>query len=115
MLPLVPLPALAVKTADITFEMEVQTSNQSTSSTDTETDVTVKASGGWFGMKYSAQMSGKVATHKENTRKTDNSAKYTVNVHAEQLPPTEGMMKLSDALIEMIDPTVTPPKDKGGE
>ena len=60
-------------------------------------------------------MSGKVATHKENTRKTDNSAKYTVNVHAEQLPPTEGMMKLSDALIEMIDPTVTPRKDKGGE
>jgi hypothetical protein len=115
MLPLVPLPALAVKTADITFEMEVQTSNQTTSSTDTETDVTVKASGGWFGMKYSAQMSGKVATHKENTRKTDNSAKYTVNVHAEQLPPTEGMMKLSDALIQMIDPTVTPPKDKGGE
>ena len=113
MLPLVPLPALAVKTADITFDMEVQTSTQSTSSTDTETDVSVSASGGWFGMKYSASMSGKVATHKENTRSTDNSAKYTVNVHAEQLPPTEGMLKLSDALIGMIDPTVTPPKDKG--
>ena len=57
MLPLVPLPALAVKTADITFDMEVQTSNQTTSSTDTETDVSVSASGGWFGMKYSASMS----------------------------------------------------------
>jgi len=115
MLPLVPLPALAVKTADIEFQMEVQTSNQSTSSKDTETDVSVSASGGWFGMKFSAQMSGKVATHKENTRKTDNSAKYTVKVHAEQLPATEGMMKLSDALIEMIDPTPTQPKDKGDD
>jgi len=51
-------------------------------------------------------MHGEVATHKENTRSTDNSAKYEVKVHAEQLPPTEGMLKLSDALITMMDPQV---------
>ena len=49
-----------------------------------------------------------MATHKENTRSTDNSAKYEVKVHAEQLPPTEGMLKLSDALVEMIEPSAIP-------
>jgi hypothetical protein len=56
-------------------------------------------------MKFSASVSGKVATHKENTRSTDNSAKYNVKVHAEQLPATEGMLKLSDYLTQMLEPT----------
>ena len=57
-------------------------------------------------------MSGKVATHKENTRKTDNSAKYNVSVHAEQLPQTEGMSKLCDMLNTMIEPTIVNPPAK---
>ena len=63
-------------------------------------------------MKFKASMSGKVASSKENTRKTDNSAKYNVKVHAEQLPATEGMLKLSDALVSMMDPTPTAPTEK---
>jgi hypothetical protein len=63
-------------------------------------------------MKYSVSMAGKVATHKENTRSTDNSAKYNVKVHAEQLPPTEGMMKLSDFLTQMLEPTLVSTKEK---
>ena len=59
-------------------------------------------------MKYSASMSGSVATHKENTRSTDNSAKYNVKVHAEQLPATEGMLKLSDYLTQMLEPSLIP-------
>jgi hypothetical protein len=59
-------------------------------------------------MKYSVSMSGSVATHKENTRSTDNSAKYNVKVHAEQLPATEGMLKLSDMLNMMMEPSVVP-------
>ena len=49
-----------------------------------------------------------VATNKENTRSTDNSAKYNVKVHAEQLPPTEGMLKLSDYLTQMLEPSLIP-------
>ena len=59
-------------------------------------------------MKYSVKVAGKVATHKENTRSTDNSAKYEVAVHAEQLPPTEGMLKFSDYLTEMLEPIAIP-------
>ena len=108
MLPLVPLPSLAITSADIEFTMEVKTSEVDKSSTDTETSASVSASGGFWGMKYSVSMAGKVATHKENTRSTDNSAKYEVNVHAEQLPPTEGMLKLSDMLNTLMDPVVVP-------
>ena len=108
MLPLVPLPSLAITKADINFTMEVKQSTSETASTDTEASVEASATGGFWGMKYSVKVAGKVATHKENTRSTDNSAKYEVAVHAEQLPPTEGMLKLSDYLTEMLEPSLIP-------
>ena len=108
MLPLVPLPSLAITKADINFTMEVKQSTSEKSSVDTESSVEAQASGGFWGMKYSVKVAGKVATHKENTRSTDNSAKYEVNVHAEQLPATEGMLKLSDYLTEMLEPIAIP-------
>ena len=106
MLPLVPLPSLAITSADIEFTMEVKTSEVDKSSTDTEASFQASASGGFWGMKYSVSMAGKVATHKENTRSTDNSAKYNVKVHAEQLPATEGMLRLSDYLTQMLEPSL---------
>ena len=108
MLPLVPLPSLAITKADINFTMEVKQSTSEKSSVDTESSVEAQASGGFWGMKYSVKVAGKVATHKETTRSTDNSAKYEVAVHAEQLPPTEGMLKLSDYLTEMLEPIAIP-------
>ena len=108
MLPLVPLPSLAITSADIEFTMEVKTSEVDKSSTDTETSASVSASGGFWEMKYSVSMAGKVSTHKENTRSTDNSAKYNVKVHAEQLPATEGMLKSSDYLTQMLEPSLIP-------
>jgi hypothetical protein len=109
MLPLVPLPALAITSADIAFTMEVKTSEVDKTSEDKSGSFSASASGGFWGMKYSVNMSGSVATHKENTRSTDNSAKYEVKVHAEQLPPTEGMLKLSDYLTQMLEPTTIAP------
>lgn len=106
MLPLVPLPSLAITSADIEFTMEVKQSEQSKDSSDSAASLSASASGGFWGMKYSVSMSGSVSTHKENTRSTDNSAKYNVKVHAEQLPATEGMLKLSDMLNMMMEPSV---------
>jgi hypothetical protein len=108
MLPLVPLPSLAITSADIEFTMEVKQSSMSKSSTDAKVETSASVSGGFWGVKYSASISGSVATHKENTRSTDNSAKYNVKVHAEQLPATEGMSKLSDMLNMMMEPSVVP-------
>lgn len=108
MLPLVPLPTLAIKTADINFTMEVKSTEMSKSSNDAEASIQASAEGGFWGMKYSVSMQGKIATHKENTRSTDNSAKYEVKIHAEQMPVTEGMNKLNDMLNLMIEPSIQP-------
>ena len=115
MLPLVPLPALAITSADIAFTMEVKPSEVNKDSSDSSASFSASASGGFWGMKYSATMSGSVAAHHENTRSTDNSAKYDVKVHAEQLPPTEGMLKLSDYLTQMLEPSlIEPSKNANG-
>ena len=108
MLPLIPLPSLAITSADIEFTMEIKTSEVNKDPVDTSSSINASVSGGFWGMKYSATMAGSVATHKENTRSTDNSAKYNVKVHAEQLPATEGMLKLSDYLTQMMEPTLIP-------
>jgi len=115
LLPLIPIPALAITQADIEFTMEIQQSDSSTdtSSSEVDTSVDVKYKS-WWGLSVSANVTGKVATSKENTRKTDNTAKYDVKVHAEQLPSTEGMLKLSDALVTMIDPVVIGNPTSGG-
>ena len=111
MLPLVPLPSLAITSADIEFAMEVKTSETEKSDVKTESSVEVSAGGRFWGMSWNAKISGKVATNKENTRSTDNSAKYNVKVHAEQLPATEGMLKLSDYLTQMLEPSLIPLTD----
>ena len=108
MLPLVPLPSLAITSADIEFSMEVKTSEASKNTTATENSYEASAGGKWWGMSFNAKVAGKVATNKENTRSTDNSAKYNVKVHAEQLPATEGMLKLSDYLTQMLEPSLIP-------
>ena len=108
MLPLVPLPSLAITSADIEFSMEVKTSETSKDTSASEDSYEASAGGQWWGMSFSAKVAGKVSTNKENTRSTDNSAKYNVKVHAEQLPATEGMLKLSDYLTQMLEPSLIP-------
>ena len=108
MLPLVPLPSLAITSADIEFAMEVKTSEASKDTSASENSYEASAGGKWWGMSFNAKVAGKVSTNKENTRSTDNSAKYNVKVHAEQLPATEGMLKLSDYLTQMLEPSLIP-------
>ena len=112
MLPLVPLPSLAITKADIDFTMEVKTQSQSSDTTKASAGSTITAGYKGWGFNSQVTVTGNVSTTKENTRSTDNSAKYTVNVTATQLPPTEGMLKLSDYLTKMMEPTNIPlPKD----
>lgn len=109
LLPLVPIPALSITSADIEFSMEVKSQEVAKDTSDSSFESSANISGGFWGMKYSVSMTGKIATHKENTRTSDNSAKYNVKVHAEQLPATEGMLKLSDMLQSMLEPSIVPP------
>ena len=100
LLGLVPIPALLIESVTIDFSMEVKSSTSSTRSTDAS--VETEASGG--GLFWKGSIKGKVATNRENTRSTDNTAKYNVNVVARQQQPQEGMSKLMDLMASAVDP-----------
>ena len=94
---LVPIPSLLIDRVDVDFQMEVtDTSNVKS---------TIKVSGkSWL---LSAEISGKVTTARENTRMTNQTAKYQIHVTASQQPQTEGLSKLMDIMASCIEPINT--------
>ncbi|PCJ17146.1 MAG: alpha-amylase [Gammaproteobacteria bacterium] len=100
LLGLVPIPALLIETVNVDFTMEVKSSSSSKSSTDASAEVKAKGGWGWGSVEFT----GSVSTSKENTRTTDNSAKYNVSVVAKQQPPAEGMSKLMDLMASCVEP-----------
>jgi hypothetical protein len=112
MLTVVPLSSLGVETVDINFEMEVKSSFSEEESKTSETQVKAEAS---FEAKvgygpFSASVKGSASydhkdseTHNTHYQKS-NSAKYTVNVHAGQLPLPEGVTTIIKAFTSAIQP-----------
>ena len=100
---LVPIPSLLIDRVDVDFQMEVtDTSNvKSTTNTEVETKASAKH---WF---INAEISGKVTTARENTRMTNQTAKYQIHVSASQQPQTEGLSKLMDIMASCIEPINT--------
>lgn len=100
---LVPIPSLLIDRVDVDFQMEVtDTSNvKSTINAEVETKVSGKS---WL---ISAEISGKVTTARENTRITNQTAKYQIHVSASQQPQTEGLSKLMDIMASCIEPINT--------
>lgn len=71
----------------------------------TNAEVEAKASAKrWF---INAEISGKVTTARENTRMTNQTAKYQIHVSASQQPQTEGLSKLMDIMASCIEPINT--------
>lgn len=102
---LVPLPSLLVEDVQIDFQMEVTTTETSKETSSSET--TVNASSNFkFGCfaKGSVSVNGKVSSSRENTRSTNQTAKYQVHVSARQQRPTEGLSKLMDIMASCVEP-----------
>ena len=97
---LLPMPSLLVDHVTIDFQMEVTAAESSKSST--SADVGFNASVG-FGC-FKASVNGKVSTSKENTRSTNQTAKYQIHVEANQQPQTECMAKLMDMFASCTEP-----------
>lgn len=100
---LVPIPSLLIDRIDVDFQMEVTDTNSSTdsSSADASTNISSK----WFGVNVG--ISGKVSSSRENTRSSNQTAKYQVHVTASQQQPTEGLSKLMDIMASCIEPVPT--------
>lgn len=104
MLSIVTIPNLAVKSVDISFDMEVKSSFEDKSSLDVGVDFEAGLKVGPFSLK----VKGNVSAHKENTRKSDNSAKYHVAVQATDDGMPEGLARVLDIMQSAIAPV-----DKG--
>lgn len=104
---LVPIPTLLIESVDVDFQMEV-TSTEASKDT-TAADISTKA--GYKGLfsRVTVDVQGKVSTSRENTRSTNQTAKYQVHVSARQQRATEGMSKLMDILASCTAPLkITP-------
>jgi len=97
---LAPIPSLLIDRINVDFQIEVTDTNVNKSNSTAE--ATSSISGGWFCTKVN--IAGKVSTSRENTRTTNQTAKYQVNVTATQQPPTEGLSKLMDIMASCIEP-----------
>ncbi len=125
LLTVVPLNSLAVESADVTFEMQVKSSfsdktNDTTSST---TKAGAKISGGasFLGGLIHVSVSGNLSydktdssTHSTHYQKS-NSAKYTVNVKAGQLPLPKGVNTIIEAFTNSIQPIEMPTDNPGNK
>lgn len=102
LLSIVKVPALAITRVDITFDMEVKSSASTKEDIKKSGEFAADASVGWgvFSLKVHAQ--GSIATNKENTRSSDNSAKYHVEVHAEDKGMPEGLARVLDIMNQAI-------------
>ena len=103
LLSVVNTPNLSVKNVKIDFDMKVQSSSEHKDSTSVKVDTSVKYKAWWS--PVSASMTASVANKSENTRKSDNSARYTVHCEARDDGAPEGLMKVLDILGDAIKPT----------
>lgn len=109
LLAIVKIPSLSITKVDITFDMEVKSSFASKESEDKKGSFSADASVGWGPFSLRVHVEGSVATHKENTRSSDNSAKYHVQVLAEDGGMPEGLSRVLDILQTSIQPRVAAP------
>ena len=97
---LMPIPSLLIDRVDVDFQMEVTDTSNVKSTTNAEVEAKASAKH-WF---INAEISGKVTTARENTRMTNQTAKYQIHVTASQQPQTEGLSKLMDIMASCIEP-----------
>ncbi|MDA8231196.1 MAG: DUF2589 domain-containing protein [Magnetospirillum sp.] len=104
LLAVVKVPALAIDKVDITFDMEVKNSEQSKDSLDASASLEAEAKFGWGPVSGTVKISGSVSSHKENTRSSDQSAKYHVEVHASDNGMPEGLARVLDMVAQAVAP-----------
>ena len=101
---LVPIPALLIEDVKIEFQMEVSDSATEKSNTNAEASISAEASYKKGPVQAKVNVAGKVSSSRENTRTTNQTAKYQITVQARQQAPTEGLSKLMDLLASAIEP-----------
>lgn len=110
MLAIVPIPNLQIDEVNILFDMEVKQSEQSESSKDMSASMSANAR--IFTAKVN--ISGSVSSHSSNTRSSDNSAKYHVDVRATNHGMPEGLARVLDMMAANVAPELVGSTIKDG-
>lgn len=122
LLTIIPINSLGVDNVDITFEMEVKSSfseeQSETKESNIKTSGSFEAKIGWGPVSATVRGSASYdhkdsSTHSTHYQKS-NSAKYTVNVHAGQLPIPKGVNTIIEAFTNAIEP-IKMPAPKGND
>jgi hypothetical protein len=106
LLAIVKVPSLAITKVDITFNMEVKSSFVATEGSSSSGKFSADMKVGWGPFSAKVHLEGAVSSHKENTRTSDNSAKYSVQVLAEDAGMPEGLSRVIDILHTAIQEKV---------
>ncbi|MDO5575334.1 MAG: DUF2589 domain-containing protein [bacterium] len=110
MLAIVPIPNLQIDEVNILFDMEVKQSEKSESAKDLSASISGSAK---FG-PVKVNISGSVSSHESNTRSSDNSAKYHVDVRATNHGTPEGLSRVLDMMAVCISPMLVSSDIKDG-
>lgn len=121
LLTVIPVNSLGVSSVDITFEMEVKSSysetENETKENETKGEGSFEAKLGWGPLSVSIKGSASYSSSDSSTHDThyekSNSAKYTVNVHAGQLPVPKGVNTIIEAFTQAIQPIELPAEPSG--
>lgn len=114
LLSIINIPALQVDNVDVKFDMEVKSavSSESKSAKEGQIDAEAGLAVGPFHMDV--KIKGSVSSQESNTRSSDNSAKYHVEVHAAQAKEPEGLARMMDVLATACTPTVVQKDETSG-
>ena len=96
---LVPLPNLLIDDVQVDFQMEVTATETSTEKSSTEGSSSTNCFGG-----CSVNVGGKVSSSRENTRSTNQTARYQVDESNRQQRQTEGLSELKDIMASCVEP-----------
>lgn len=102
MLAIVPIPNLQLDEVNVLFDMEVKQSESSQKSLDVGAGLNGQLRLG----PIKVSISGSVSVHQENTRKSDNSAKYHVDVRATNHGTPEGLARVLDMMAANVAPAL---------
>ncbi len=103
-LAVVPIPNLQVNNVDVSFDMEVKNSTSSREKLDMNASMEAQAKIGWGPVSATVKISGSVSSSKENTRSSDSSAKYHVEVNAKNFGVPEGLARVLDLMNQAAAP-----------
>lgn len=102
MLAIVPIPNLQVDEVNVLFDMEVKQSEREESSLDMGATLTGTLNLGIV----KVSVTGNVSAHQSNTRSSDNSAKYHVDVRATNHGTPEGLARVLDMMAANVAPAL---------